>query len=87
MLVQLYNLHQGVHVEYVMFAIHSSVTDTWPMCVNATPRAAAGLEQLFKVTPEVMALTLQAFVTSGIEGESVELVTVDMVSDLKFQLL
>ncbi|KAI0753902.1 hypothetical protein BC629DRAFT_1598571 [Irpex lacteus] len=65
---ELYNLHQGVHVEYVMFAIHSSVTDTWPMCVNATPRAAAGLEQLFKVTPEVMALTLQAFVTSGIEA-------------------
>lgn len=54
----------------MLFVFHPTVTGTWPIGVHVSDLAGEGLFQLVKQTPEVLALKLQAYLTSGITGES-----------------
>lgn len=66
---QVSGLHNRTNMEYMVLAMHSQVTDTWPTRVFTSSRVKFALQNLHKQTDDTFSLRLQGFMTSGVEGK------------------
>ncbi len=56
-------------MEYMLLALHSDATDTWPTRVFVSDRMKVAVENLLKQTEDTLALKLQGFIISGVTGK------------------
>ncbi|KAI0323299.1 hypothetical protein GY45DRAFT_1439640 [Cubamyces sp. BRFM 1775] len=54
--------------QYLFFLTKGDITDSFALCTATTPKVIEACMQLFKCTPEEMAMKIEAYVTTGLSG-------------------
>ncbi len=62
-------LAQRTGCQYLVLILNGTITDTWQARVFPSLSMKDAVLQLFKLTPEDLALQIQSYLTSGIMGE------------------
>ncbi|KAL6302237.1 hypothetical protein BKA93DRAFT_827512 [Sparassis latifolia] len=65
---ELLGLSQRTGCQYLSFVMRSDVTDNWTTRTSTTSKVTEACMQLFKNTPEEMAMKIEAYLTTGLAG-------------------